>query len=115
MKSIATIAVLMVLTPAGAAPIPAVKSARCPFGYMQSGGYCTPMLRVAPSVAPKVGRCPSRWMQRGYSTTPLGPTVTEPLHVLDAKSPGPPRQEFIELRLGGPDDLVLQHLYQPVH
>jgi hypothetical protein len=27
---------------------------------------------------------------------------------------GPPRQEFVGLRLGGPDDLVLQHLYQPV-
>jgi hypothetical protein len=34
--------------------------------------------------------------------------------VLDAKLLGPPRQEFIELRLGGPDNLVLQHLYQPV-
>ena len=27
---------------------------------------------------------------------------------------GAPRQEFIELRLGGDDNLVLQHLYQPV-
>ena len=34
------------------------------------------------------------------------------LDVLDAKLVGPARQEFIELRLGGPDDLVLQHLYQ---
>jgi len=34
--------------------------------------------------------------------------------VLDAKLLGPPRQEFVELRLGGPDNLVLQHLYQPV-
>jgi hypothetical protein len=66
MKPIATLAVLMVLTPATAAPIPAVKSAQCPPGYMQSGGYCTPMFRVAPAVVPKFGQCPGRWMQRGY-------------------------------------------------
>src|SRR5215467_11662075 len=36
------------------------------------------------------------------------------LDVLDAELVGPARQEFIELRLGGPDNLVLQHLYQPV-
>jgi hypothetical protein len=36
------------------------------------------------------------------------------LYVLDAKLLGPPRQEFVELRLGGLDDLVLQHIYQPV-
>jgi hypothetical protein len=34
--------------------------------------------------------------------------------VLDAKLVSAPRREFIELRLGGPDNLVLQHLYQPV-
>ena len=34
--------------------------------------------------------------------------------VLDAKLFGPARQEFVELRLGGPDNLVLQHFYQPV-
>jgi len=33
---------------------------------------------------------------------------------LDAKLIGPARQEFVELRLGGPDNLVLQYLYQPV-
>jgi hypothetical protein len=37
------------------------------------------------------------------------------LGVLDAKLVGPARQEFIELRLGGSDNLVLQHLYQPVY
>ena len=36
------------------------------------------------------------------------------LDILDAKLLGPARQEFVELRLGGPDNLVLQHLYQPV-
>ena len=41
-------------------------------------------------------------------------TSCDALDVLDAKLLGPPRQEFIELRLGGPDNLVLQHLYQPV-
>jgi hypothetical protein len=34
--------------------------------------------------------------------------------VLDAKLVGPARQEFVELGLGGPDNLVLQHLYQSV-
>jgi hypothetical protein len=37
------------------------------------------------------------------------------LDVLDAKFVGPARQEFIELRLSGPDNFVLQHLYQPVN
>ena len=36
------------------------------------------------------------------------------LNALDAKLLGPPRQEFVELRLGGPDNLVLQHLDQPI-
>jgi len=36
------------------------------------------------------------------------------LDLLDTKLLGPPGQEFVELRLGGPDNLVLQHLYQPV-
>ena len=65
MSSIAaliTLVVLAVLTPAAAAPlIPAVKSAQCPFGYMQSGGYCMPMSRPAPADFAKVGKCP-----RGY-------------------------------------------------
>jgi hypothetical protein len=57
-----TLVILAVLTPAAAAPlIPAVKSAQCPFGYMQSGGYCMPMSRPAPAAVPKVGKCP-----RGY-------------------------------------------------
>ena len=34
--------------------------------------------------------------------------------VLDAKLLGPSRQKFVELRLGGPDNLVFQHLYQPL-
>jgi hypothetical protein len=57
-----TVVILAVLTPAAAAPlIPAVKSAQCPFGYMQSGGYCMPMSRPAPAAVPKAGNCP-----RGY-------------------------------------------------
>jgi hypothetical protein len=67
MKPGATLAMLLVLMPAAAAPIPAVKSAQCPPGHMQSGGYCTPMFRVAPAVVPNVGQCRSRWMQRGSS------------------------------------------------
>jgi len=60
--ALTTLVILAVLTPAAAAPlIPAVKSAQCPFGYMQSGGYCMPMSRPAPAAGPKVGKCP-----RGY-------------------------------------------------
>jgi hypothetical protein len=36
------------------------------------------------------------------------------LDVLDANFVGPARQELIELRLGGPNNFVLQYLYQPV-
>ena len=67
MKPVATLAILTVLTPAAAAPIPAVKSAQCPPGHMVSGGYCTPMFRVAPTVVPKVGQCRSRGTQSGTS------------------------------------------------
>jgi hypothetical protein len=60
--ALTTLLMLVVLRPAAAAPlIPAVKSAQCPFGYMQSGGYCMPMSRPAPVAVPKVGKCP-----RGY-------------------------------------------------
>ena len=34
--------------------------------------------------------------------------------ILNAKSLRPPRQEFVELRLGGPDDLLLQRLCELV-
>jgi hypothetical protein len=62
MGALITLVILAVLTPTAAAPlIPAVKSAQCSFGYMQSGGYCMPMSRPAPAAAPKVGTCP-----RGY-------------------------------------------------
>jgi hypothetical protein len=37
--------------------------------------------------------------------------VCDALDLLDPKLLGPARPEFIELRLGGPDRLVLQHLY----
>src|SRR5262249_1072969 len=61
-----TFVMLVVLTPAAAAPlIPAVKSAQCPFGYMQSGGYCMPMSRPAPAAGPKVGKCPPGYGRSG--------------------------------------------------
>ena len=62
-----TLVILFVLTPAAAAPMPAVKSAQCPFGYMQSGGYCTPMFRPAPAAVPKVGKCPRGYGRSGNS------------------------------------------------
>ena len=51
MSLVATLAMLMLmLMPATAASIPAVKSAQCPPGYIVSGGYCTPMFRPAPGL-----------------------------------------------------------------
>jgi hypothetical protein len=41
---------LLMLMPAAAASIPAVKSAQCPPGYIVSGGYCTAMFRPAPGL-----------------------------------------------------------------
>ncbi len=66
--ALTTLVMLFVLTPAAAAPlIPAVKSAQCPFGYMQSGGYCMPMSRPAPAAVPKVGKCPRGYERSGNS------------------------------------------------
>jgi hypothetical protein len=63
---------VVLLTPAAAAPlIPAVKSAQCPFGSMQSGGYCMPLSRPAPAAVPKVGKCPRGYGRSGYSCLDL--------------------------------------------
>jgi hypothetical protein len=71
MNTVAALAILVMLlvpTPVAAAPlIPAVKSAQCPFGYMQSGGYCMPMSRPAPAAVPKVGKCPRGYERSGNS------------------------------------------------
>ena len=51
MSLVATLAMLMLmLMPAAAASIPAVKSAQCPTGFVVSGGYSTPMFRPAPGL-----------------------------------------------------------------
>ena len=63
---------------------------------------------------------PAAWRYWQRCAGPRRGSVASPrnfvdyLYVLDAKLLGPPRQEFIELRLGGPDNLVLEYLYQPV-
>ena len=48
--TVATLTLLLaVVLPAAAQPLrPALKQAQCPVGSMQSGGYCTPLLRNAP-------------------------------------------------------------------
>src|SRR5262245_60875145 len=50
MRAVATLTLLLALVPPAAAqPLrPALKQAQCPVGSMQSGGYCTPLLRNAP-------------------------------------------------------------------
>jgi len=53
--TVATFALLLaVVLPAAAQPLrPALKQAQCPVGSMQSGGYCTPLLRNAPPSSEK--------------------------------------------------------------
>jgi hypothetical protein len=70
--ALVALVLLFVLTPAAAAPlIPAVKSAQCPFGSMQSGGYCMPMSRPAPEAVPKVGKCARGYARSGNSCVDL--------------------------------------------
>ena len=66
--ALVTLVMLVVLTPAAAAPlIPAVKNAQCPFGYMQNGGYCRPLSRPDPVAVPKAGKCARGYERSGYS------------------------------------------------
>ena len=60
MRAVATLILLLaVVLPAAAEPLrPALKQAQCPVGSMQSGGYCTPLLRSAPPSAEKRGLVP---------------------------------------------------------
>src|SRR5262245_6859465 len=60
MKAVATLTLLLaVVPPAAAQPLrPALKQAQCPVGSMQSGGYCTPLLRNAPPSTEKRGLVP---------------------------------------------------------
>jgi len=60
MRAVATLALLLALVlPAAAQPLrPALKQAQCPVGSMQSGGYCTPLLRNAPPSTEKRGLVP---------------------------------------------------------
>jgi hypothetical protein len=68
LAALATLIMLVVLMPAVAAPlIPAVKTAQCPVGYMQSGGYCMPLSRPAPTAVPKAGKCARGYERSGYS------------------------------------------------
>ena len=59
-RAVATLAVLLaVVLPAAAQPLrPALKQAQCPVSFMQSGGYCTPLLRNAPPSTEKRGVVP---------------------------------------------------------
>ena len=60
MRALATHALLLaVVLPAAGEPLrPAHKHAQGPVGSMQSGGYCTPMLRNAPPSTEKRGLVP---------------------------------------------------------
>jgi len=60
MRALATLALLLaVVLPAAGEPLrPVLKQAQCPVGSMQSGGYCTPLLRSAPPSTEKRGLVP---------------------------------------------------------
>jgi hypothetical protein len=60
MRALAALALLLaVVLPAAGEPLrPALKQAQCPVGSMQSGGYCTPILRSAPPSSEKRGLVP---------------------------------------------------------
>ena len=78
---------------------------------------CLPGGRPRLSWPTNPGRLRGHWGGRRHPDEPFEGIVRllcDALHVLDAKLVGPACQEFIELRLGGPHDLLLQHLYQPV-
>jgi hypothetical protein len=77
MRAVAMLTLLLaVVLPTAAQPLrPALKQAQCPVGSMQSGGYCTPLLRNAPPSTEKRGLVPR---------SPLMPRKAFPL------SPYPP-------------------------
>jgi hypothetical protein len=66
-RVVAVLVMLAVVMPAAAAPIPAVKTAQCPPGHMQSGGYCMPLFRAPPAAVPKLRPCPSGYAPSGNS------------------------------------------------
>jgi hypothetical protein len=76
MRALATLALLLaVVLPAAGEPLrPALKQAQCPVGSMQSGGYCTPLLRSAPTSAEKRGLVPRSPLAPG-KVVPQSPYV----------------------------------------
>jgi hypothetical protein len=77
MRAVATLTLLLALVlPAAAQPLrPALKQAQCPVGSMQSGGYCTPLLRNAPPSTEKRGLVPPSPLIPGkaFRLTPYPP------------------------------------------
>ena len=74
--TVAALALLLALVPPAAAqPLrPALKQAQCPVGSMQSGGYCTPLLRNAPPSTEKRGLAPRSPLipRKAFRLTPFG-------------------------------------------
>jgi hypothetical protein len=77
MRAVATLALLLaVVLPAAAQPLrPALKQAQCPVGSMQSGGYCTPLLRNAPPSIEKRGFVPRSPLvpRKAFPQSPYAP------------------------------------------
>ena len=74
--TVAALALLLALVPPAAAqPLrSALKQAQCPVGSMQSGGYCTPLLRNAPPSTEKRGLAPRSPLipRKAFRLTPSG-------------------------------------------
>jgi hypothetical protein len=80
---------MLLLMPAAAASIPAVKSAQCPPGYIVSGGYCTPMFRPAPGL--RRPPSPGNGISRPETKAPkLLPNSISPLQRQSARTQPPP-------------------------
>jgi hypothetical protein len=77
MRAVATLALLLaVVLPAAAEPLrPALKQAQCPVGSMQSGGYCTPLLRSAPPSTEERGLVPRSPLvpRKAFPQSPYAP------------------------------------------
>src|SRR5262245_42727698 len=63
--------------PGAGQPVPQPKVGACPRGCSQSGSFCAPMRRDAPTAIPKCsGQCLSGWMQSGAYCLEMRPPRT---------------------------------------
>ena len=57
---------MLLLLLASAAVLPVPKVGACPGGYVESGGFCSPMAGTQrPAIAKGKGQCPANWTSSG--------------------------------------------------